>query len=161
MAAGGILSGEHGIGLEKRDYMGLMFSDDDLAAQAWLRDAFDPDGVCNPWKVLPEAARAAATSRTFPPAPGSESGADRNSGPRVERLRRSGRAVTTRCARSAAEPSGAWAACRPRDAGGGGPAGVVAHEPAEMIVRVRAGTTARRAVVGARRSRPDGAARRR
>jgi glycolate oxidase len=53
VAAGGVLSGEHGIGLEKRDYMGLIFSDDDLAAQAWLRDAFDPDGMCNPWKVLP------------------------------------------------------------------------------------------------------------
>ena len=48
MAAGGVLSGEHGIGLEKRDFMRLLFSDDDLAAQAWLRDAFDPDGVCKP-----------------------------------------------------------------------------------------------------------------
>jgi glycolate oxidase len=57
VAAGGVLSGEHGIGLEKRDYMGLIFSDDDLAAQAWLRDAFDPDGVCNPWKVLPMGSR--------------------------------------------------------------------------------------------------------
>jgi glycolate oxidase len=57
VAAGGVLSGEHGIGLEKRDYMGLVFSDDDLAAQAWLRDAFDPAGVCNPWKVLPGGSR--------------------------------------------------------------------------------------------------------
>ncbi len=55
--AGGMLSGEHGIGLEKRDYMGLVFSDDDLATQAWLRDTFDPDGCCNPWKVLPSGAR--------------------------------------------------------------------------------------------------------
>jgi glycolate oxidase len=53
VAAGGVLSGEHGIGLEKRDYMPLIFSDDDLAAQAWARDAFDPDGVANPMKVLP------------------------------------------------------------------------------------------------------------
>jgi glycolate oxidase len=57
VAAGGMLSGEHGIGLEKRDYMGLVFSEDDLAAQAWLRDTFDPDGGCNPWKVLPSGAR--------------------------------------------------------------------------------------------------------
>jgi glycolate oxidase len=57
VAAGGVLSGEHGIGLEKRDYMGLIFSEDDLAAQAWLRDAFDPDGTCNPWKVLPMGSR--------------------------------------------------------------------------------------------------------
>jgi glycolate oxidase len=57
VAAGGMLSGEHGIGLEKRDYMGLVFSPDDLAAQAWLRDTFDPAGRCNPWKVLPAGAR--------------------------------------------------------------------------------------------------------
>jgi glycolate oxidase len=57
IAAGGVLSGEHGIGLEKRDYMGLLFSPEDLLAQAWLRDAFDPDGVCNPQKVLPAGSR--------------------------------------------------------------------------------------------------------
>ena len=55
--AGGVLSGEHGIGLEKRDYMGLVFSADDLDAQARLRDVFDPDGVCNPFKVLPAGSR--------------------------------------------------------------------------------------------------------
>jgi glycolate oxidase len=54
--AGGVLSGEHGIGLEKRDLMGLMFSDVDLAAQAGLRDAFDPEGSANPGKVLPSPA---------------------------------------------------------------------------------------------------------
>ena len=51
--AGGSLSGEHGIGLEKRDAMRLVFGADDLAAQRCLRDAFDPDGLCNPDKVLP------------------------------------------------------------------------------------------------------------
>jgi glycolate oxidase len=57
VAAGGMLSGEHGIGLEKRDYMSLVFTDDDLAAQARLRQAFDPDGMCNPYKVLPSGSR--------------------------------------------------------------------------------------------------------
>jgi glycolate dehydrogenase FAD-linked subunit len=57
VAAGGVLSGEHGIGLEKRDYMHLMFSDVDLAAQNALRCAFDPDMVANPGKVLPSPAR--------------------------------------------------------------------------------------------------------
>jgi glycolate oxidase len=57
VAAGGVLSGEHGIGLEKRDYMSLVFGPDDLEAQRWLREAFDPDGVCNPWKVLPSGSR--------------------------------------------------------------------------------------------------------
>jgi glycolate oxidase len=53
VAAGGSLSGEHGIGLEKRDAMPLVFSAADLNAQRWLRDAFDPAGRCNPDKVLP------------------------------------------------------------------------------------------------------------
>ena len=55
--AGGALSGEHGIGLEKRDFMPLVFSKDDLDAQACLRSAFDPDGRMNPRKVLPDGAR--------------------------------------------------------------------------------------------------------
>ncbi|HSL10367.1 MAG TPA: FAD-linked oxidase C-terminal domain-containing protein [Actinomycetota bacterium] len=57
VAAGGAISGEHGIGLEKRDFMPLVFSDDDLAAMACVRSAFDPDGRMNPMKVLPDGAR--------------------------------------------------------------------------------------------------------
>jgi glycolate dehydrogenase FAD-linked subunit len=56
VAAGGVLSGEHGIGLEKRDLMPLMFSEIDLAAQAGLRRAFDPRSLSNPDKVLPSPA---------------------------------------------------------------------------------------------------------
>jgi glycolate oxidase len=56
VAAGGVLSGEHGIGLEKRDLMPLMFSAVDLDAQAALRAAFDPVGLANPGKVLPSPA---------------------------------------------------------------------------------------------------------
>ena len=55
--AGGALSGEHGIGLEKRDFMPLVFSAEDLGAQACVRSAFDPDGLMNPRKVLPDGAR--------------------------------------------------------------------------------------------------------
>lgn len=57
VAAGGMLSGEHGIGLEKRDAMTLVFSATDLEAQSYLRGAFDPDGACNPYKVLPGGSR--------------------------------------------------------------------------------------------------------
>jgi glycolate oxidase len=57
VAAGGVLSGEHGIGLEKRDHMGLIFSEDDLDAQGRLRGAFDPEQACNPAKVLPLGSR--------------------------------------------------------------------------------------------------------
>ena len=55
--AGGALSGEHGIGLEKRDFMPLVFTEEDLSAQACVRSAFDPDGRMNPRKVLPDGAR--------------------------------------------------------------------------------------------------------
>jgi glycolate oxidase subunit GlcD len=51
--AGGVLSGEHGIGNEKRKFMKYLFGEDDLDAMRRLRAAFDPDGVCNPGKVLP------------------------------------------------------------------------------------------------------------
>ena len=55
--AGGVLSGEHGIGLEKRDLMPLLFGADDLDAQARLREAFDPEGMANPTKILPAGSR--------------------------------------------------------------------------------------------------------
>ncbi|HCB34749.1 MAG TPA: FAD-binding oxidoreductase [Acidimicrobiaceae bacterium] len=57
VAAGGVLSGEHGIGLEKRDYMGMMFSTHDLATQDAVREVFDPQGLANPLKVLPSGSR--------------------------------------------------------------------------------------------------------
>jgi glycolate oxidase len=63
VAAGGVLSGEHGIGLEKRDLMPLMFSAVDLAAQEALRQAFDPDRLANPGKVLPSPATCAEIAR--------------------------------------------------------------------------------------------------
>jgi glycolate oxidase len=55
LAVGGVLTGEHGIGVEKRDYMHLQFSDADMAHQALLRSAFDPHCRLNPGKVLPDA----------------------------------------------------------------------------------------------------------
>ena len=55
--AGGVLSGEHGIGLEKRDFMPLLFGPDDLIAQDSLRDAFDPERMFNPDKVIPSGSR--------------------------------------------------------------------------------------------------------
>ncbi len=51
--AGGVLSGEHGIGVEKQAYMSRLFSDDDLDHQERLRRAFDPTCRTNPGKVLP------------------------------------------------------------------------------------------------------------
>ena len=57
VAAGGTLSGEHGIGLEKREMMSQVFTVDDLDAQARVREAFDPNQLLNPGKVLPEGSR--------------------------------------------------------------------------------------------------------
>ena len=51
---GGALSGEHGIGTEKRDYMTLVYTDEDLAAMAGIKQAFDPGGVMNPEKLFPK-----------------------------------------------------------------------------------------------------------
>lgn len=50
---GGSLTGEHGIGVDKKRYMTTMFSDADLAAFQRLRCAFDPDQLANPGKVMP------------------------------------------------------------------------------------------------------------
>ena len=66
VAAGGSLSGEHGIGLEKRDLMPLIFSETDLDAQARLAEAFDPDGLFNPDKVLPAGSRCFDMGRSVP-----------------------------------------------------------------------------------------------
>lgn len=54
--AGGVLSGEHGIGLEKQEYMPLMFSDEDMKAMQKLRPAFATNDMFNPGKVFPTGA---------------------------------------------------------------------------------------------------------
>ena len=48
MEVGGVLTGEHGVGVEKRDLMGVMFSDDDLKQQQRVKCAFDPLQLLNP-----------------------------------------------------------------------------------------------------------------
>jgi glycolate oxidase len=70
--AGGTISGEHGIGAEKRCYMPDMFSAADLETMQWLRSAFDPLRLANPDKVFPtpktcgEAANAQIPAQRFP-----------------------------------------------------------------------------------------------
>ena len=51
--AGGSITGEHGVGCDKRDSMPKMFTADDLDVMREVRAAFDPNGLCNPGKVLP------------------------------------------------------------------------------------------------------------
>ena len=60
---GGVLTGEHGVGVEKRDLMPVMFSQIDLAHQQRVKCAFDPDLLLNPGKVFPVLHRCAELGR--------------------------------------------------------------------------------------------------
>jgi glycolate oxidase len=60
---GGVLTGEHGVGVEKRDLMPVMFSEADLAQQQRLKCAFDDKGLLNPGKVFPTLHRCAELGR--------------------------------------------------------------------------------------------------
>jgi glycolate oxidase len=60
---GGVLTGEHGVGVEKRDLMPEMFNDIDLAQQQRIKCAFDDKGLLNPGKVFPTLHRCAELSR--------------------------------------------------------------------------------------------------
>jgi glycolate oxidase len=53
LEAGGSLTGEHGVGLDKACSMPRMFGEADLETFARVRSAFDPSGICNPGKVIP------------------------------------------------------------------------------------------------------------
>ncbi len=59
---GGCLTGEHGVGIEKRDLMGRQYGPADLAAQMAIKDVFDPGWLLNPAKVFPLAAARAHRS---------------------------------------------------------------------------------------------------
>jgi glycolate oxidase len=60
---GGVLTGEHGVGIEKRDLMPEMFSETDLNQQQRLKCAFDSEGLLNPGKVFPTLHRCAELGR--------------------------------------------------------------------------------------------------
>lgn len=60
---GGVLTGEHGVGVEKRDLMGVMFNEADLDQQMRVKCAFDPNHLLNPGKVFPQLRRCAELGR--------------------------------------------------------------------------------------------------
>jgi len=70
IALGGSVTGEHGIGVEKIDFMPLMFTADDLHFMVRLRTAFNPDGRCSPGKLLPTAGGCAEPSAVAQTKPG-------------------------------------------------------------------------------------------
>jgi glycolate oxidase len=60
---GGVVTGEHGGGVEKRDLIPAMFNETDLAQQQRLKCAFDAEGLLNPGKVFPKLHRCAELGR--------------------------------------------------------------------------------------------------
>ena len=56
VAAGGTITGEHGVGVDKRKYMRLVYGDVELEAMRGAKAVFDPTGLMNPGKVLPDSA---------------------------------------------------------------------------------------------------------
>lgn len=63
--AGGCLTGEHGVGIEKRDLMSTQFAPEDLEIQMKVKDVFDPDWLLNPAKVFPLTSSAARRDKRF------------------------------------------------------------------------------------------------
>jgi glycolate oxidase len=129
IAMGGTISGEHGVGLEKVPLMPEMFAPDDLAVMARLRRAFDPDGLLNPGKVLPEAGAGGDAAHAPAERGGAEGagGGDAASGPAAH-----GGAGATGGGDAASRPAvhggaggagGGDAASRPAAHGGAGGAG--------------------------------------
>ena len=70
---GGVLSGEHGVGIEKRDSLHLLFGEDDIEAMRRVRDAWNRQGLLNPGKIFPVRA-GCGESRAALPESGPESG---------------------------------------------------------------------------------------
>ena len=70
VGAGGTITGEHGVGLDKRELLPLVFSDADMNAMLSVRAAFDPLGICNPGKIVPMlrgCGEGRAVAETLPP----------------------------------------------------------------------------------------------
>ena len=71
---GGSISGEHGIGLEKMDYMPFIFSEADLATMKMVKQAFNPRGLCNPGKIFPTRKSCVEVGPAYRPHPIEEKG---------------------------------------------------------------------------------------
>ena len=65
VSVGGTITGEHGVGLDKRELLPLVFSDADMEAMLKVRAAFDPLGLCNPGKIVPMLRGCGEASKEF------------------------------------------------------------------------------------------------
>jgi glycolate oxidase len=78
--AGGTISGEHGIGFEKNNYMPWIYSEADLGAMRRIKAALDPEGRLNPWKMFPTPVSCADVLTTEESPPGGASQRDASEG---------------------------------------------------------------------------------
>ena len=67
VAMGGSITGEHGVGVEKRDFLPDMFSAEEIGCMRRVRAAFDPLGLANPGKMFPAAGAPALTQHGLHP----------------------------------------------------------------------------------------------
>ena len=72
--AGGSITGEHGVGMDKREFMPRMFSEDDLDAMLRVREALDPRRLCNPGKIFPTPRLCGEVPGPYRPHPVEEAG---------------------------------------------------------------------------------------
>ncbi len=75
VAAGGTITGEHGVGFEKSNYMPWIYSEADLRAMRAVKDVFDPEGLMNPWKLFPTPVSSAEVLAQAAPARRAPAGA--------------------------------------------------------------------------------------
>ena len=133
---GGCLTGEHGVGIEKRDLMRRQFTEADLAQQMRVRAAFDPQWRLNPAKVFPLDGRAGVTvldRRERCARRRSGGGGSRARGAPKDRIKLDIVGGGTRAGLGRPREGGARLATARL-------AGIVFHEPAEMTISLRAGT---------------------
>ncbi len=138
----GAITGEHGVGIEKRKFMPLMYTRDELAAMREVKEVFDPNGVFNPGKILPETMPAAGgapaavpdgqVNLTAPLLPQDE----QEAAARLRAARAAGRTVILRGGgrQSATPPANAVILSTEKLTG------VVTFAPDDLYVTVRAGT---------------------
>jgi D-lactate dehydrogenase (cytochrome) len=149
LEAGGTLTGEHGVGLEKRGMMEEMFTPPQMDVLRGLRDLFNPDKLCNPRKIFPSEAGAPPAPRPIDPSEGARRGKLRPAGARdVEQILNEARRYGLQV-----RPRGAGTIPSPGDSGGGAHAqsgseldltGLDEIEriaPADLAVEAQCGTT--------------------
>ena len=136
---GGTITGEHGVGIDKRGYMARVLSPEVLHAMSEVRSALDPSRLCNPGKVLPDELPARSELPNEPlPAPDSgpiEVESDRHASELLAAASREGVSVAIGRGRSSGAPPGPHLRLSAR-----GLRGVIDHSPPDLTVTVGAGT---------------------